>query len=231
MRRQLGRLRSGLLALLAAAALADAAAAERCAWTDRSERDLHLTLAALQDDDIVPRLRLWSLERQPALVGRKPVRIAQVRNDSGALEWVLEHYPAGQPAAVQLQGVRWVDHAEDSADCRDEQRAALRFVRIRVPAASCPDAQASATALSARLDIDNNRLDERMRGTLPAGPYHLRVVLDGHAYVLRHHRDGDPIERRFGSAADGLADAADAVIDAVMSCAEDATAETVTVRL
>ena len=43
--------------------------------------------------------------------------------------------------------------------------------------------------------------------------------------------DGDPVERRFGSAASELADAADAVIDAVLSCAQDASADTVTVRL
>lgn len=220
-----------LLALLSAAALADATAAERCAWADRNRSDLHLALSALQDSDIAPRLRLWSLERQPTLFGLKPLRIAQSRTASGTLEWVLERYPAGQPAVVQLQGVRWVDDAEDRAACPAQRRAALRFERVRVPAASCADAQATATVLSGLLQADSNRLDERMRGTLPAGPDDLRVVTDGHDYVLRLHRDGDPTERRFGSAATELADAADAVIDAVLSCAENATADTVTVRL
>lgn len=231
MRRQPGRLRSGLLVFLAAVVLADAVAAERCAWTHRNQRDLHLTLAALQDGDIASARRLWSLERQPTLFGLKPLRIAQSRTASGTLEWVLERYPAGQPAAVQLQGVRWVDDAEDTAACPAQRRAALRFERVRVPAASCPDAKATATVLSDLLQADSNRLDERMRGTPPAGPDDLRLVTDGHDYVLRQHRDGDPTERRFGSAATELADAADAVIDAVLSCAEYATADTVTVRL
>lgn len=147
------------------------------------------------------------------------------------LEWVLERYPAGQPAAVQLQGVRWVDAADDSAACPAAQRASLRFEQVRLPASSCADAQASASVLSGMLDSDGSRLDERMRGMPPRASDDLRVVVDGMDYVLRHHRDGDPVERRFGSAASELADAADALIDAVLSCAEDASADTVTVRL
>ena len=58
MRRVRGHLGSCMPVLLAALVLADAAAAERCAWSGRNDRDLHLTLGALLDADHAPGLRL-----------------------------------------------------------------------------------------------------------------------------------------------------------------------------
>lgn len=220
-----------LALLLACGSAGMASAAQRCVWL--GDVDTDRTLGALRDfDETTRHPRLWSLERQPSPLGIPPIRVAQQRMESGDLEWVLERYPAGQLAMVQLQGVRDMNASGDDSTCPLEQRASLQFERIRFTAAACPEAQASATFLTQLLASEQLGLNERLQGARPAAPGPLEhITLDGSNYVLRHHRNSEPVDRRFHSQARDLAEAADAVIDAVRSCSHDGTAEIVSVTL